>query len=61
MGRSRKATSSKRNRHTGHINAFKQMCIEKGKRFIHQGKMYSWYSHPPTALRGTRMTLVRMS
>ena len=61
MGKSRKATSSKRNRHTGHINAFKQKCIEKGKRFIHRGTMYSWYAHPPKGFGGTRLTLVRMS
>lgn len=45
--RPKKGKRSTRNRHTGFINAFKKMCIEQGKRFIHRGNMYALYQHPP--------------
>ena len=35
-----KAKNSKRNRHTGHINAFKAMVIKRGKKINHNGKIY---------------------
>ena len=32
--------ASKRNRHTGYINAFKQGIIDRGKKFSHSGHIY---------------------
>jgi hypothetical protein len=35
-----KKANSKRNRHTGHVNAFKAMVMQRGKKFTHEGKTY---------------------
>ncbi len=38
-----KKASSKRNRHTGHINAFKQSIINSGRKFKHRRDGHIYY------------------
>ena len=59
MTKSRKAQSSKRNRHTGHINAFKQHIMEHGQMFKNKGKIYfkKWIGSNNSS---NSITIVRM-
>ena len=44
---------SLRNRHTGHINAFKKAIIQNGKKFVRSGRTYY------AAVVGKGITVVR--
>ena len=48
-----------RNRHTGHINAFKKAVMERGKIFTHRGKRYSKAAMGMTLGKVHGVTVVR--